>query len=160
MYFRLSRLWLLLVLLPLVEIGILVWIGYETTWTLPLGLVLGTGLAGTWILRRQGWPTAEDFRVHSIAGRVPAELLLDRFFVLLAGILLIVPGVLSDLAAMLLLVPLTRRLIKRYLSYWLGQRMVGSFRAFSASGVGRHDEIIEAHVIESPARKLESKGGD
>ena len=150
-----SRLFLLLTLLPLVEIAVLTWIGSKTGLPAVIGLVLGTGLAGVWIVRRHGWRTTQRIQADLAAGRMPAASLFDGMLVFVAGALLILPGVLSDVAAMLLLLPVTRNLIKRYLQYRFSRRMVNSFTAFRPAGPGgnspaRHDQIIDVHVIESP----------
>jgi UPF0716 protein FxsA len=145
-----SRLFLLLTLLPLVELIVLAWIGAKTSWAVVIGLVLGTGLAGAWIVRRHGWRTMQRIQADLAAGRMPTESLFDGLLVFVAGALLIMPGVLSDVAAMLLLLPVTRNLVKRYLRYRFSRRMVGSFTAYRAAGLGRHDEIIDVRVIESP----------
>ncbi len=150
MFSRFSRLFLLLTLLPLVELVVLAWIATKTSWPVVIGLVLGTGLAGAWIVRRHGWRTVVRIQADLAAGRVPAAALFDGLLVFVAGALLIMPGVLSDLAAMLLLMPVTRNMVKRYLKYRFSRRMVGSFTAYRAAGPGRHDEIIDVRVIEPP----------
>jgi UPF0716 protein FxsA len=141
-----ARLFLLLTLLPLVEILLLAWIGSHTSWAVVVGLVLGTGLAGAWIVRRHSWRTVERIRADLAAGRVPAASLFDGMLVFVAGALLILPGVLSDAAAMLLLLPITRRALRSYLKWRFATR------AYSAYGNGaphRRDEIIDVRVIES-----------
>jgi UPF0716 protein FxsA len=152
-----SRLFLLLTLLPLVELVVLGWIGSKTSWPAVIGLVLGTGLVGAWIVRRHGWRTMQRIQADLNAGRMPAGSMFDGLLVFVAGLLLIMPGVLSDVAAMLLLLPFTRNLVKRYLRYRFGRRMAGSFTSFRAAGPGRHDDIdirhdqiIDVRVIESP----------
>jgi UPF0716 protein FxsA len=77
---------------------------------------------------------AETFR----EGRVPAEQMVDGLLILAAGIVLITPGVLTDMAALLLLIPLTRRVLKRWLRTRL-ERSVASGRTrlyFGGGGRG------------------------
>jgi UPF0716 protein FxsA len=150
-----ARLFLLLTLLPLVEIVVLAWIGSKTSWAAVAGLVLGTGLAGAWIVRRQGWRTMRRIQADLDAGRMPAAAMFDGVLVFIAGLLLIMPGVLSDVAAMLLLLPITRNLVKRYLLYRFSRQAVGSFTSFRTGTAGqrdeiRRDQIIDVRVIESP----------
>ena len=151
-----ARLFLLLTLLPLVEIVVLAWIGSKTSWAAVVGLVLGTGLAGAWIVRRQGWRTMRRIPAHLPAGRRPPAAMFDGLLVFVAGLLLIMPGVLSDVAAMLLLLPVTRDLVKRYLRYRFSRRMAGSFTSHRTAGSLasrddiRRDQIIDVRVIESP----------
>ena len=53
----LIRLLLLLTIVPLAELSLLLWLSDVTDWRLTLALVIGTGVAGSWLLRRQGWRT-------------------------------------------------------------------------------------------------------
>ena len=96
----LSRLFWLLTLWPLVECVVLAWIASKTSWTLVVGLVVGTGLAGAAIVRRHGWRTAQRIQSDLAAGRAPAAALVDGMLVFVAGALLILPGVVSDVVAL------------------------------------------------------------
>ena len=99
---------LLLMAYPLGEIAgfVLVggWLGLLPT----LGLVLLAGVAGTWILRRQALIAGRGLRsMHAL--RSPGALLADGALTSLGAVLLILPGFLSDLAAIPLLIPPLRR---------------------------------------------------
>lgn len=109
------RLVALFVLLPLAELALLIqvgrWIGLG--WT--LAIVLLTGLAGAALARRQGlhaWLAIQD---ELRSGRMPAAALLDGLLILIGGIVLLTPGILTDLAGFALLIPTTRNLLKRSL---------------------------------------------
>lgn len=96
---------LFFVLLPLVEIALFVvvggWIGVWAT----LAAVLGSALAGGLMLRRLGRTAMDDLRRGTGRGMAPGDLALRA----MAGVLLILPGFLTDAAGLLLLVPLLRR---------------------------------------------------
>jgi UPF0716 protein FxsA len=106
-------LFLLFTLVPLVELALLIWIGGKTVWWLPVALVLITGIAGAALARRQGWWVGRHIRSELNAGRLPAGALLDGFLILIAAILLITPGVLTDLMGIALLLPPVRNMVKR-----------------------------------------------
>ena len=84
----LARLFLLLMLLPVVEIALLVWI----TQSIPLppgeallvvlGFVVGAGVLGAWLARRQGFQTLRRISADLEAGRPPTESMLDGLLVL------------------------------------------------------------------------------
>jgi len=57
------------------------------------------------------------------SGRMPADAVLDGFLVLLAGILFVLPGVLTDVAGIALVFPPSRRLVKRGLVAWIKRRI-------------------------------------
>jgi UPF0716 protein FxsA len=145
-----GRFVLLFSLVPVVEILILVWIGTKTSFWVPVGLVLGAGLLGTWLMRVQGWQTVGRIRAESAAGQVPAQALFDGLFVLLAGLLLIVPGVLTDILAILLLIPFTRQFLKRYVTARSRLRFASFVSATRpVSENTSRDEIIDVRVLDS-----------
>jgi UPF0716 protein FxsA len=108
-----TRLLALFVLLPLIELALLIqigqWIGLG--WT--LALVVATGFLGATLARRQGLRAWVAIQAELRAGRMPARELMDGLLVLIGGIVLLTPGVLTDLAGFALLVPATRAAFKR-----------------------------------------------
>ncbi len=149
-------LFLLFTLVPLVELALLVWIGVNTVWWVPIGLVLLTGIAGAALARWQGWETGTRIRGEVRARRLPADALIDGFLIIIAAILLIAPGVITDVAGLLLLLPPTRRAVKRAALNWLRRQIEMKATQFHSSIrpdvvdhpiPKRHDEIIEAKVI-------------
>jgi len=117
------RLLLLFTLVPLVELILLIWIGRHTGWTTTLALILVPGIAGAWLARRQGlrcWRTVQE---QLARGDLPAGAVLDGLLILVAGVFLIAPGVLTDLAGVALLVPPLRRLLRGFLVHRLRSRI-------------------------------------
>lgn len=104
-----ARLGCLFVVVPLLELALLVqvgrWIGVLPT----VGLVAVTGLVGAWIARNQGLRTLADLQLRVARGEIPADALLDAASILVGGLLLLTPGVLSDALGFALLLPVTRR---------------------------------------------------
>ncbi len=113
-----ARLALLFVVVPFVELALLMLLADATDWKVSLALVVATGVAGAWLVKHQGWRVLRRIREELAAGRVPAGALMDGAMVLVAGTLLLTPGVLTDLLAIGLLVPVTRTLAKRRLVRW------------------------------------------
>jgi len=111
----LVKLLLLFTLLPIVELALLLYLADATSWQLALGIVLATGILGAMLARRQGWRTSQRIREQLARGQMPGDALLDALLILIAGALLVTPGVLTDAVGFLLLIPPCRRLIKRRL---------------------------------------------
>src|SRR3954470_2764830 len=111
-------LFLLLIVLPLTEIFILVQIGYATSAWVPIAIVLVTGVVGSALARAQGLKVANRIREEMAAGHMPADAVIDGFLVLLAGILFVLPGVLTDVVGIALLFPPSRQLVKRGVAAW------------------------------------------
>ncbi len=61
-------------------------------------------------------------------GEMPAEDLLDALLILLAGIVLLTPGFLTDLVGLMILIPATRLRFKRWLrkkfDEWTSQKRI------------------------------------
>ena len=131
------RLFLLFTLVPLTELFLLIEIGRRVGPVPTVALVVGTGALGAWLARAQGLATLRRVRQEWGAGRVPAEALLDGLLILLAGAVLLTPGLLTDLLGFSLLVPAGRRLARRALITRFGQR-VRTVRVDAAPRDGRH----------------------
>jgi UPF0716 protein FxsA len=141
---------------PLIELSILIWIGGQTAWWVPILMVIATGVIGAALARWQGWQVMQRIRADAAAGRMPADALIDGFLILLAGVLLVTPGVISDSLGVLLLIPPARSLVKRAVAAWIKRNIevrVGKATDGFWSTVGtdsahqRRDEIIEARVV-------------
>jgi UPF0716 protein FxsA len=150
-------LFLLLIVLPVVEIVVLVQIGVATHWWVPVLIVIVTGVVGTALARREGWKVLERMREDVRTGQMPADSLIDAFLVLLAGVLFVLPGVLTDIVGIVLLFPPSRQLVKRGVAAWFKRnvelqvgRIGGSHWPNSGSpNLPEHDKIIDARVVSS-----------
>lgn len=106
------RLLLLFTAVPLLELALLLEIGKLAGLPATLALVLGTGILGAWLAKREGLKTLTRVREEMAAGRLPAEALLDGLLILIAGAVLLTPGLLTDLTGFVLLIPASRRAIR------------------------------------------------
>lgn len=101
----------LLLLWPLAEIAGFVavgrWIGIWGT----LGLVIGTAIAGAYMLRMQGMHMLRQLSATSREGTLPGRDLVDGAMIVVAGILLLLPGFITDTLGLLLFIPPVRRAI-------------------------------------------------
>lgn len=111
---------LLFVVLPLVELWLLIRIGAAIGATLTLGLVLATAALGVGVLNRQGFRTLARVRARLARGEAPAAEVLDGTLLGFAGLLLVVPGPLTDALGLLGLIPGLRG--------WLVRRLLASPR--------------------------------
>ena len=147
-------LFLLFIVLPIVEILILVKIGMVTSFWVPISIVIVTGVVGTALARREGWKVLERMREDVRTSQMPADSLIDAFLVLLAGILFVLPGVLTDVVGIVLLFPPSRQLVKRGVAAWFKRnvdvhvgRIRGGYWPNSAEPAAPgHDKIIDARV--------------
>ncbi|MCA9154083.1 MAG: FxsA family protein [Planctomycetales bacterium] len=128
MFFRLL---LLFIVVPLVELALLHYVAQVTSLWFTIGLVLVTGFVGTWLAKQQGWRVWNTIREELFSGRMPTQSMLDGVMILVAGALLLTPGILTDAFGLTLLVPFCRRVYKVWLTRWFRSRFrVESFTNF------------------------------
>jgi len=110
-----ARLFLLFTIVPIIELYILIRIGSYIGATNTVLLVIATALLGAILARREGTRTLRQISQSLSRGVVPAEEMIDGVLIFGGGILLLTPGVLTDVLGLWLLVPVTRTLFKRWL---------------------------------------------
>lgn len=108
-----GRLLLLFVLLPAVELALLIEVGRRIGTGATLTIIVVTGIIGASLARRQGLGVIRELQRESAAGHLPAGSLIDGILILIAGALLVTPGVLTDAFGFLCLVPAFRNALKR-----------------------------------------------
>lgn len=110
---------LLFIAVPLVELMLLIKVG-EIIGVLPtILLVIATAVIGVSLLKRQGLAALTKASTTVEAGGLPVESVVDGACLLIAGAFLLTPGLLTDTAGFLLLVPAFRRSI----SHWLFSKL-------------------------------------
>ena len=109
------RLALLFIGLPLLELYILIKIGSYLGAFLTIALIIFTGIVGLLLARLEGLRTLRQIRQNLSQGIVPAEEMVDSVLIFVGGILFVIPGVITDIAALVLLIPFSRTIFKRWL---------------------------------------------
>ncbi len=109
---------------PLVEIGLLFWVGQMIGFWATLALVIVTAVLGSTLVSRQGRETYLQVRLELAAGTVPGRSLAHGAMILVAGALLLTPGFLTDAVGFALLVPQVREALRgwaarRYRDRWV-----------------------------------------
>lgn len=148
------RLGLFLLALPLIEIAGFVVVGRLIGVVATLGLVLLSGVVGANLMRLHGLALIGRMRAELAAGRMPAREAVHGLMALLAGLLLLLPGFVSDIAGLLLFIPTVRELA------WtlLRNRLSGSVRfATKPAGAPRGGpatiDLNEGEFVRDPGRR-------
>jgi UPF0716 protein FxsA len=110
---------LIFILTPLVELYLLIKLGMIIGALNTVLLVILTGFLGALLARSQGFKIFKRINDELEQGIIPSEALIDGFFVLVGGLLLITPGILTDIVGFLLVIPYTREPFKSYIKYKL-----------------------------------------
>ena len=101
--------------IPIIEIYLLIEIGSFFGVLTAITLVILTGFLGAFMARMQGLQTLFRIQESLREGRMPSGELLDAMLIVLAGLVLLTPGFLTDSVGFLLLIPTTRNSIKSWL---------------------------------------------
>ncbi len=129
-------LFLAFTVVPFVELYLLIGIGREVGVLPTIGMLVATGLLGAWLAKREGRRVLRNWQVATSQGRLPEDGILSGALVLVGGVLLITPGVLTDVVGFLLLIPFTRRWIAARLRRSLERRMQAGTLHVSSFGFG------------------------
>ena len=105
----------LFIVLPFIELYLLFKLAGATSAEVALGIVIGTGILGGILARSQGLAVLRRLRNDLRQGKLPADALFDGAFVLVGGVLLLTPGMITDTVGFVLLIPPTRALLKKLL---------------------------------------------
>lgn len=116
----LIKLFLLFTAVPLLELALLIRVGQEIGVFNTLAIVVITGAAGAWLARAEGLGVLRRIRESIHAGLPPSTELIDGALILAGGILLLTPGLVTDAAGLLCLIPPTRRVLRG----WVVQRIL------------------------------------
>ena len=111
----LLKLFLAFTIIPIIEIYLLIEIGSMFGALTAVILVILTGFLGAFLARMQGLQTLYRIQESLREGRMPSGELLDALLIVIAGLVLLTPGFLTDSAGFLLLIPATRNSIKSWL---------------------------------------------
>lgn len=111
----LIKLFLAFTIIPVLELYILIEVGTYLGALNTIMVVIVTGFVGAYLARLQGFQTMNRVRESLNRGEMPTEGLIDAVLILLAGIVLLTPGFLTDTAGLLILIPQTRNRFKVWL---------------------------------------------
>lgn len=103
----------LLLAVPIVEIAVFIAIGGEIGIAMTLALVFVTAIIGTILLRVQGFAVLNRIRREVEADRLPGRDLGHGVMILVAGVLLLTPGFVTDAIGFALFVPAIRSALWR-----------------------------------------------
>ena len=159
-----GKIFLLFTVVTTVELLLLLKLAEVTSWWVSAAMIVIPGLVGAWLLKREG---AKAFRavVEAMSlQREPTTVILDGMLILVASVLLITPGVLTDLTGLALLVPAVRgavgEALRRRVRLAMDQRLsegrirVATFDGFNgkSAGPGGYAEVIDSEDIPKPVR--------
>jgi UPF0716 protein FxsA len=118
-----GKLLLLFIAIPIAELYLFITIGGEIGLPATLLIIIATAFLGAWLTKLQGARAMARFQAALTEGRIPHEEVLDGVMILIAGVVLLTPGFLTDAVGFLLLVPPVRTQLRKRLAKALADRV-------------------------------------
>ena len=117
--------WLLtaFILMPILELAVLLEVHQAVGFGPTIAIVIITGVVGAFLAKAQGLIVVSQIRRDLAEGRMPAPRLMEGVMILIAGVLLITPGLITDTIGFLLLVPAVRSAIRTWLRTKLEEKI-------------------------------------
>jgi len=123
---------LLFTVLPAMELYLLLKIGSHIGAANTFLIIVFTGVLGAYLAKLQGFFILKRIQENLNNGNMPSSELIDGAMVLVGGIVLLTPGFITDIIGFLLLIPLTRSLIK----LWVEKRFKNVIKSGSNAHIG------------------------
>ncbi len=115
---------LLFVLMPIIELSLLIRLAKAISLGPTLGIVILTGIVGAALARAQGVSAWNKVQRDLADGRMPTSEIVDALLIFIAGVVLITPGLITDVIGFTLLIPPARKIFKAKLASHFQSRMV------------------------------------
>jgi UPF0716 protein FxsA len=143
------------ILVPIAELYVIIKVGDAIGAVPTIALLVADSILGSILMRSQGRAVWRRFQETMQAGRLPHREVLDGVLVIFGGAFLITPGFLTDVVGILLLLPPTRSLFRRFLVR-RGGRMFGFSIATGRRSPDKPDDWdVEGTAVDTDQRKLE-----
>lgn len=113
------KLVLIFTLVPLVEFFIFYSLASVISLPWTIGIIIGTGFLGAWLSKSEGFKTLQSYQKAIAEGRIPHREAIDGILILVAGVVLLTPGFLTDIVGFGLLIPPIREKVRKF----LGERL-------------------------------------
>jgi UPF0716 protein FxsA len=127
----------LFIAVPLVELYVIIQVGGAIGVLPTIGILLADSILGTLLLRSQGRVVWRRFNEALAERRVPAREVFDGAAVIIGGTLLLTPGFITDIVGLLLLIPPTRNVFRRFVSAFAKRRTAARVAFW---GFGQYDQ--------------------
>lgn len=113
--------WLLflLIVIPAIEITVLIGSSHVIGLWSTFAMIVFTGIVGVYLAKRQGFKVLREIQFRLNRGEMPGDTVLDGIFIFVGGILLVLPGYVTDIIGFIFVVPVTRALLKPLVMKWI-----------------------------------------
>jgi UPF0716 protein FxsA len=141
-----------LVVMAVVELYVIVLVAQGIGALNTVALLIICSLVGAWLAKRAGFGVLARIRDRVAARQPPTNELIDGGLILLGGLLLLIPGFVSDVFGVLLLIPPTRAIARNVVKRRFRVRVYGV--AVPPPRSGREDVIDVEPIDDQPIGEL------
>ena len=142
-----ARLLLLFVLIPIIELYLLIQLGARIGFMPTIGLIVITGALGATLARQQGLSTLAKIQSELKSGRPPALKMVEGALIVVGGLVLLTPGILTDLFGFAMMVPKIRKSFAEKLKKSFGSSFIrtsaSGFHAQGSNFKKQDDDVID-----------------
>ncbi|SHI18501.1 FxsA family protein [Sporanaerobacter acetigenes] len=118
-----------IIAMPIIDLYILIKASQNMGFWTTVMLIIATGIAGYYLARSEGKVVISSINRELSQGRIPGDDLLTGLSIIIGGIFLIVPGIVTDIIGITMILPGTREIYKNYIK----KRLEDKIRRGSAS---------------------------
>jgi len=123
-----TKILLLFIIVPATELYILIEVGQKIGGLTTIGIIILTGIIGAYLVKNQGFIILKKIQNDLNEGIMPGDNLIQGAIILAGGVFLLTPGFVTDIVGFILLIPVSRNIVKKYLLKWLkGKIKEGNF---------------------------------
>ncbi len=117
--------WLFLafIIIPTAELSILIYSGQQIGFLPTISIILLTGFLGAYLAKKQGVKAWNDFNRRMAQMETPGDAMIDGICIFIGGLLLLMPGFITDIVGLLLLFSGPRNLIRPMIHKWIYKKM-------------------------------------
>mgnify|MGYP000493340857 CR=1 FL=1 len=126
-----GKILLFIIVTPIIDLYILIKASQNMGFWTTIGLIIATGIAGYYLAKSEGKIVLSNINSQLSQGRVPGEELLTGLSILIGGIFLVVPGIVTDIMGITMILPGTREIYKNIIRRYFTNRIKrGNTRIF------------------------------
>lgn len=139
------------------EVWLLMQISQMTTPLFTVALILLTGIIGASLAKQQGLQNIRKFQTGMAKGQPPTDVLLDGLLILIACVVLVTPGILTDIFGFALLTPPFRSVIKKALKKAFKKSAAVQFQSMSGFQTTQNETFTQSTTQEIPEQRPENE---
>lgn len=160
-----KALFFLFIVIPIVEIALLIQVSEVIGGWSTIALVIITAFVGAKLVKQQGTDALRNVQVQMAQGQMPAEELFAGLCVIIAGVLLLTPGIMTDVIGFLLLTPVVRKRLAANLMSQAKMKMTNPqqgggfyYSSFTHTQPPEREQFTETHIhSDKPSNTLEGE---